>query len=61
MPGETTKYIVLKVDVEHDESANVDDICHWVEVSYDRQDGFVTNSEVVNVYDKEPKPCQCNK
>ena len=53
----TERFIVLRVVVEHEPDASVDDICREVEVFYDNTDGAITQSEVVQVLDKEPGSC----
>jgi hypothetical protein len=45
----TLKYILLKVEIEHEPDAEPDDIAAEVEVHYDDTDGTVTKSEVVAV------------
>lgn len=53
----TEKFIVLRVLIEHEPDASVDDICREVEVFYDHTDGSILDSKVVQVLDKEPEAC----
>lgn len=50
----TTKYIILKVKVEHEGLADVTELCEEVEVYYDHTDGSITESQVVAVLDNLP-------
>ncbi len=50
------RYVVLRVEVEHDESVEPEAICEEVTVSADAEDGAVVKSEVVGVYEQAPTP-----
>lgn len=51
----TTKFIVLKVQVLHEDPADVTEICEEVVVvNNDHEQGEVVKTEVVGVLDKMP-------
>ena len=51
----TTRYLVLKVEVEHEPDADIETICEEVEVFLDVEEGAITKSEVLDVLTQRPK------
>jgi len=50
----TVRYIVLKVEVEHEPDADITEICEEVEVFCDHEAGAITKSEVIAVKEERP-------
>ncbi len=54
--AKSTRFIVLKVEVDHEDDADVTAICEEVKVFYDAEDGSILKSKVVQVRQELPKP-----
>lgn len=52
--NQSTRWIVIKVEIDHVPGANLTAICEEVAVIYDHSDASIMKSEVVGVLSQEP-------
>ena len=50
----TVRYLVVRVEIEHEKDADPDVICLSAEVIADEQDGTIRKSEILDITDRKP-------
>lgn len=54
-PVTTTRYVLMKVDIEHEPGADVDRMMLNLQSDFDEDEGHVIKSELLDVYTENPQ------